>query len=335
MQTTLPGLNPKRLVSQMRAAIRRCTLDLSTFVVLTEAASGAYVITPVLAALAGADRVFALTRSTRYGSVDEIAATTIDLAMHAGVNERIEIVTERSRIPIEQADLITNSGHVRPIDASMIARMKSTVVIPLMYEAWELRNDDIDLAACRTRGIRIIGTNERHPAVDVFSFLGTMAVKLLLDAAVSVFSSRVLLLCNNSFAAFIERGLVSAGALVTLVSNLEDAPRDTGFDAILVAVTPTGQASLSDHELGMIAAYWPGAVVAIYWGDVDRRLLAVAGLSYWPLNAPDSGHMGILPSAIGPEPIVRLQCGSFRAAEAVLRYSSNPGHPAHEFGQEL
>jgi hypothetical protein len=319
----------------MQAAIGRCSLDLSRFVVFTEAASGAYVVTPVLAALGGAERVYALARSTRYGSADQVADATIELARHAGVERRIEIVSERSENTVEQADIVTNSGHVRPIDEAMIACMKSAAVVPLMYEAWEFRDGDVDLAACRARGISVIGTNERHPAVDVFSFLGTMAMKLLLDAGVAVLSSRVLLVCDNSFGAFIERGLVSGGARVDSVASLSEAPQDAQFDTVLVAITPTGRSSLSNHDLKVIASRWPGAVVAVYWGDVDRTSLAAEGLSYWPLEAPPMGHMGILPSAIGPEPIVRLQSGSLKAAEAVLRYPSNPSHPDHDFGQKL
>ena len=50
-------------------------LDLKGKTVLTEAASGAYVVTPLLAAIAGA-KVYAFTRTTRYGTVDEIFANT-------------------------------------------------------------------------------------------------------------------------------------------------------------------------------------------------------------------------------------------------------------------
>jgi len=69
----------------MRGAIDRCSLDLSDLVVFTEAASGAYIVTPVLAAMAGAKHVFAVTQSTRYGSVDEIREKTFELAALAGV----------------------------------------------------------------------------------------------------------------------------------------------------------------------------------------------------------------------------------------------------------
>ena len=62
-----PGLDSRRLVRLMEAAVERCQLDLSPFTVLTEAASGAYVVTPVLAAMAGAD-VSALAATTSYAA---------------------------------------------------------------------------------------------------------------------------------------------------------------------------------------------------------------------------------------------------------------------------
>src|SRR5262249_13151350 len=83
-----PGLDEKRLTRLIHRAIERCALNLGGLTVLTEAASGAYVVTPVLAALAGADRVFAITRSTRYGSVEEIRESTLALARRAGVDGR-------------------------------------------------------------------------------------------------------------------------------------------------------------------------------------------------------------------------------------------------------
>lgn len=335
MTHELPGLDNRRLVRLMQAAIDRCALDLSGYVVLTEAASGAYRITPVLAAMAGAKQVHAITRDTRYGTVQAIAACTRELARLAGVEDRIEVIQHKRPELVVQADIVTNSGHVRPIDTQTVGWMKRTAVVPLMYEAWELRGGDVDLEACRERGVRVTGTNERHPAVDVFSFLGVMAVKLLLDAGVSVFRSRVMLMCDNDFGPFMERGLSNAGAEVDRVSAFASAGQGSGYDAVLVAMTPTERNVLSAAEMRAIGERWPGAVVAIFWGDVDRAELTAAGLGFWPREAPHRGHMGILPSDVGPESIVRLQAGSLKAAEALLRHAKSPGHPAHEYGQPL
>ena len=112
MNDSLPGFNETRLLKLMRAAMDRCRLDLSGTVVLTEAATGAYVATPILAALAGARRVSALARPSRHGSVEEIAVRTMGLARLAGVHERIRIVTEKDAADVAQADVVINSGHV-------------------------------------------------------------------------------------------------------------------------------------------------------------------------------------------------------------------------------
>jgi hypothetical protein len=318
-----PGLNPKRLIRLMKTAIESCQIDLSSFVVLTEAASGAYVVTPVLAAMAGAKRVFALTRTTHYGTAEQIRAQTLDLARLAGVEAQIEIVTEKTPEIFAVADIVTNSGHVRPIDAEMVSWMKPTAVIALMYEAWELRPEDIDFVACRQRQIPLAGTNERHPAVDVFSYLGMMAVKLLLDAGIATYHSHVLVLCDNPFGPFLLQGLHNAGACVEMVDRLADASDAAGQDAILVALQPEGSPAIGSREAVTIARRYPDAVVAQFLGDLDRAALSVAGVPFWPLKAPAPGHMGILPSAIGPAAIVKLQAGGLKVGQIMASVRSS------------
>jgi hypothetical protein len=325
-RTARPGLDPRRLVALIRAAVERCRLDLTGQVVLTEAANGAYVVTPLLAACAGAERVYAMTRTTAYGTAEEIAAETLALAELAGVRDRIEIVTGRSAAIVSRADIVTNSGHVRPIDAEMIRWMKPSAVVSLMYEAWEFRAGDLDLDACRERGIRIGATDERHPDVDVFSFLGIMAVKLLLDAEVAVYRSSILLLCDNPFCGFIARGLRRAGATVDVAAHVAEAPRERQYDAILVSLTPQATPVVTAADADQIARQWPGAVVAQFWGDIDRSALAALNVPVHPEKAPGAGHMGILPSGIGPEAVIRLQAGGLKVGELLSRGSRDAAH---------
>jgi hypothetical protein len=305
----------------MRTAIDRCNLDLSGGVVLTEAATGAYVVTSVIAAMAGADWVFALAGSCSYGPASEATCATLELAKEAGVAHRIEIVTEKSERYVSDADIVTNSGHLRPIDAEMIGWMKDGAVIPLMYEKWELRSSDVDLAACRARGVAVAGTNESDPAVDVFSYLGAMAVKQLLDAGLAVYGNRILCLCDNAFVVHLERGWVGMGADVTSLVRICDADSADHFDAIVVALEPGNTPVLTATDAKGIAEHWPDAIVAQFWGDIDRAALKKMGIAVWPAEAPAPGHMGILPSAIGPEPVVRLQAGGLKVGERLWRAS--------------
>jgi hypothetical protein len=326
-----PGMKIARLARLVTAAVERCQLDLGGFVVLTEAATGPYVVTPILAAVAGAECVHAVTRATRYGSVDEVTQQTYQLADAMGVSRRIRVSTEKTTDIVGRADIVTNSGHLRPLDAITIARMKPSAVIPLMYEAWELRPGEVDLAACRVKGIQVAGTNERHPDVDVLSYLGVMATKLLADSGVAVYGSRVLVVCDNPFAPFLRSGLEAAGSQVQVVTELDSNVRGEPPDAILLAVKPRARPVIGDPEAAQIAASWPGTVLAQLWGEIDRDAAAANGLACWPSIPPAPGHMGILPSAIGPEPIVRLQAGGLKVGEVLLRGGADRGKACWEY----
>ncbi|HEV8527740.1 MAG TPA: hypothetical protein VGS60_09350 [Actinomycetes bacterium] len=318
-----PGFRPARLARLLREAVDALELDLQGRVVYTEAATGAYVVTPVLAALAGTQRVIAATRATPYGSVDEVIAQTRALAELLGVWGQITIATERRPADVAEADVVTNSGHVRPIDAEFVSWMKPGSVVPLMFEAWEIQcgRYDIDLDALREKGIAVAGTNERHPAVGVFEHLGPMAVVLLTECGVAVRGARVVVVCDNPFMPYLVHGLHRAGAEVSAGESLDSAS-DSRFrpDVVLVALRPRGNPVVDASAAQLLARRWPEAIVAQYWGDIDRSALAAAGLPYWPpeAEAPRPGHMAVLPSAVGPEPIVRLQAGGLRVAQVLL-----------------
>jgi hypothetical protein len=188
-----------------------------------------------------------------------------------------------------------------------------------MYESWEYRSTDVDLRACRARGVLVAGTNERHPAVDVFSFLGQMAVMQLHDAGIAVRGSSVLLLCDNAFAPFIVGDLASAGAQVRQADRLSEENLSPQVDAVLLALQPRATAVFDASDAELLNRRAPGAVLVQYWGDADREAVAAAGVPVWPPRAPALGHMGVLPSAVGPEPIVRLQAGGLKVGEVLAR----------------
>ena len=316
--TELPGLDSRRLVRLMGTAVERCRLDLTGLAILTEAASGPYAVTPVLAAMAGGT-VYALAGPSKYATAEELRKITRELAQIAGVADRITLAEKKEPAIVGSVDIVTNSGQVRPIDARMVAQLKPTCVVPLMYEAWEYRSTDVDAGACRSRGIKVAGTNERHPAVDVFSFLGPMAVKQLHEAGVAVYGSRVVLLCDNAFGPFISRYLQDCGAIVTEARNLAPGVVPADCDAIVVALTPQDGFVLTAEDAKSLAERAPGALVAQYWGDIDLAALAAAGVPVWPPDEPGKGHMAVLPSAIGPEPVVRLQAGGLKVGELLAR----------------
>ena len=323
---TRPGLNSRRLIRLLNSAIDRCQLELTDRTVLTEAATGAYVVTPILAAMAGAN-VYALTLGTNYASADEIYSTSIELARTAAIADRIQFIRSNDPGYVSTADIVTNSGQVRPIDAGMVASMKQSAVIPLMYESWEHRGCDVDLEACRARGIIVAGTNERHPDVDIYSYLGAMAIRQLQDAGIAVRGSRVVLLCDNPFSPFIAKDLRDAGAAVTEASGLTAEVLSPYCDAVLLATRPFEGHNITEADAKLQSQEAPGAVLVQFWGDADYSALTAAGVPVWPKEPSRAGHMGILPSALGPEPVVRLQAGGLKVGQVLAAgiSSASPG----------
>ena len=114
------------LAAKLKKRVEELNLRLDGLTVLTEAASGPYVVTPVLAALAGA-RVYAYSRSTRYGTVEEVFAATRQLAAEAGV--QVNLIEEITPDIIAVADIVTNSGHLRPLDRDKLQHAKDLRLI--------------------------------------------------------------------------------------------------------------------------------------------------------------------------------------------------------------
>lgn len=317
--TEKPGFSLPRLRRLIHRAVAVTELELAGLTVLTEAATGAYATTAIIAAAAGADRVYALARPSRFGSVPEIQASMVRLGTFMGVADCIEIIEHVSDRVVRDAAIVTNSGHLRPLRAELIDLMQDRAVIALMFEAWEFRREDLDLDACIRRGIRVVGVNERHPAIDVFSFLGPLCVNQLHNGGLAVHGNRLALLCDNPFAESMVRGLEAGGASVETFSNVSALFRDD-WDAIVVALRPANSPRICKADAAYIASVAPsGTPLMQFWGDVDRPAALAYGLNVWPPREPSKGHMGVMLSDIGPEPIVRLQTGGLKAAEWVYR----------------
>jgi len=326
-------------------AVNRLNLDLSGKVVLTEAATGAYIVTPVIAALAGAE-VYAFTKDTRYGTVADVKKQTkelIDLFNDKKLN--VTIIDKLTPEIIAKADIITNSGHLRPLNSEKLQHSKKGVVIPLMYEAWEWRDADLDIEFCKKNGIVVGATNERHPDVDVFNFLGDMALKMIFDAGLCPYKNSFILLCNNDFGPFIAKVLSKVCGALGVCDTAENRANYEGLDidwlgnfpdltvpekyrkseAVLFTAYPFDKAWIGGENLPVavkkISEHVPGAVLLRYAGDIDEAFCK-QHVSVYPAHV-HSGHMGILPSAIGPDPIVRLQSGGLKVGELLLKKESN------------
>ena len=313
-----PGFAQQRIVRLMGEAVERLQLDLRGLAVLTEAASGVYACTPVLAAMAGARWVYAYARDTAHGSCGDLARETIALARAAGVGERVEILTGLPHGVAFEAQIVTNSGNLRPLDAELIGRLSPGAVVALMYAAWEFRPNDVDLTACIARQIPIVAVNERHPAINILPYLGGLAIRELHDAGFALNGCRIGVLCDNAFGPYILEALERAGSVVRQAETPECLP-DEALDVILVAMLPRGRPAIDASDVdAIVQRYGPLAIVQ-FWGEIDRATLANSEVPIWPVEAPPQGQMALSFPAVAPDALVRMRAGGLRAAELVSR----------------
>lgn len=309
----------ERVELEIRQAVSDTGLDLRGCVVLTEAATGPFAVTPVIAAVAGARRVLAVSRTTRHGTASEAFAQVEDVALRLQVGGRIEYHEGRAPEWLATADIITNSGHVRPLDAEAVALMKPSAAISLMYEGWEWRPEDVDLEATSRKGIPVAGVSERHPAVAVFSYLGPAALELIASGGLCVSGLRVLLICDNPFLPFLEESLRQEGAKLYTLPTLRGVDSVPPADLVVLALKPESWLAVGEAEAGLLAAHAAGAPLVQFWGDVDRQATERYGIRCLPAHDPGKGRMGILLSDLGPEPAIRLQTGGLKVGELLHR----------------
>jgi hypothetical protein len=313
-------------------------LNLSRKTVLTEAATGAYSATAIAAALAGA-KVYALAKNTRYGAVEDIRRLFSKLPLSSDAID-ITVIEDISTALLSEIDIVTNSGHLRPIGDKFVKSLKPGAVIALMYEAWELRSSDIDLKSCKTNNIKVVATNERHNSVGVFDYLGDMAIKLILDSGLSLNRNKYILVSNNDFGPYIAATLSKVVSHLGIIDTMENRDkydysenvqyicgfnefkvpgeyRDT--EGVIFNAYPFEKAWIGNEKSCLIHPQQLKnqltlPVVLRFAGDINTADLDLHHVKYYPTFVT-SGHMGIIPSEVGYDPIIRLQCGSLKAAE--------------------
>ena len=77
-------------------------------------------MTPVLAALAGAEEVFSVGRDSLTASRRDAEEQTAWLARLAGVQHKVTTVPTRLQAPLATVDVVTDLPGVRPIDESIV-----------------------------------------------------------------------------------------------------------------------------------------------------------------------------------------------------------------------
>jgi hypothetical protein len=315
-----------RALKMIKKIITRLNLNLNGLTVLTEVGTNNYAYTPIIAALAGAEKVYAWTSDTKYGTAKKVVERCERIAKLAECIDNIEFAQNDKPIShIKKANIITNSGFLRPMNQSFLQNVDSNKsVIPLMYEEWELRETDIDIGACKELGIAVAGTWESHPDLGVFDASGPLAVKLALEAGFEVYRNNIMVWSEDDFGKVAKKAFENFGAESVLMTTSADVLKANlskvdfvyfcDYKEERTLVGKGGLLSISElaslnSSVGLIHLY----------GQLDVALLETNGFSPHPPKNGRSSVMSETLAYLGPEPLFSLTAAGLKVGQSLLQ----------------
>jgi len=317
----------------VKKAIEKFELNLSGLTIFTEAATGNYLYTPIMAALSDAQHVFAVTSDSKYGSKEEVRKQTLEEASKLEVNDRITVLFEKDRSCLSRSDIVTNTGFVRPITMEMVSCMKPTAVIPLMRFANELRPEELDLQACNEKGIVVLGTNENHPKLNLLASSGFKICKILFEKGFSLCGDKLLLIgsgdvCNYPTEFFINNK-VSIDRVAfdndipekqrSFIRNREEVLKNLdSYDAIIVNELRYNIDILSNEgfiPVKLLKKINPFIQIIHLAGSINKDDILREGLELYPKHVRPFGYMSVSSDYLGPRCTLGLNAASLKVAE--------------------
>ena len=312
-----------RLERLCRRAVNAMSLDLSGMRVVTEAATGAFAATAALAAFAGASEVVAVSRASRWGSADKAFSEVAALAQRLGVLSKITFKTGAASDFAGGCDLVTNLGFVRPLDRALLQALSPYATVCLMWEPWEFRTGDIDMLATADMGVPVIATNEGHPEVRTFDYLGPTVGRLLLDAGIEISHSHIVVTGSDPFGDAVAGWLTRAGAVVDrrgskdwqLAVQGESIP-----DALVIVehrhhlpIVTSGDAVVLDRLARA------GSPIVRLCGAVDTAAVRAHGVALLPNIEVAPGVMTVTTAYAGCRPVIDLHAAGLKAGSLVVK----------------
>ena len=304
------------MISKILKSIKIFNLSLNNKNILTEAASGNYLVTPIIAALAGA-KVTAVVKNTKYGTVREVKNQIFKLANKLNIKKNIRVVSKKEKIDFSQFDVVTNTGHVRPINKKMIRKLKKNCVIPLMWETWEYREQDIDLEACFKRGIKVYGTNEADSRLKTFEYIGYTTLSLLLQNKYSPFSAKVLILGCNKFSKPILKILRQNNYSCTHISKFNGVSPDVNkYDVIIISEHSRNNLLIGSKGFIKPKKLKPENYIIHICGNVDFKDVKCKAI---PKQPAKYGYMSYTADYIDNKAVIDLHTAGLKVAEGMIK----------------
>lgn len=320
-------LDKIRIEKLIHSIISDYQINLCDMTVLTECASNLFAVTPLIAAMSGAESVIAYAKDSKYGSAADNILFLNQWAEELNVGHLINATTEPPHSFASDANIVTNLSMLRPITKTLIEKLPSDSCIPLMWEPWEFREEDLELDCCNKYSIPVLGTNETNPRLEIFRYVGLTAAKLLFELNVEVFRSKIILIGSNLFAREADKVLkaLEAETIIITPEKYKKLTDPTFKDEIetsdaLVILDMHTDETIIGGENG-IPVEWlekQSTAIAHICGAIDDDSMKAAGVTKHPSGEVPPRHMTVTTAYMGPRAVVDLHAAGLKVGELVV-----------------
>lgn len=247
----------------------------------------------------------------------------------------LELVERLEEKHLKQADIVTNSGLVRPITKDMLSQLKPTAVLPLMWETWEFRESDMDLTSAIENDILVLGTDESHPNLKMYPIGGILGISILLQLGLEVYKSKVILFGNAilgdavaeaydkngvEYIWFVEHKTDDRQYLYKDIDKLKEyLPY---YEAIVFAEHEYQNEIISKNthlNFDEIFELNNEMKIGVIAGNVPKEELEKSKLEYFPENIMPVGYMSYQAYHLGARPVIELFACSMKVAEVMAK----------------
>ena len=305
--------------------IGKYDLDLSGLTVLTECANGAYTFNPIILLKSNVEHVFLFTRDSDFGSKQMVYENFQNLLPDSYLS-RVTFLQDLDNLDKLGIDIVTNSGHLRPMDRKFLQQLPTSAVISLMWETWEFRPEELDLEFCKSRDILVLGTNEHTNPCDMRIYGVLSALELLKSADFKFLDEKILLIGNQqSLGAPIFEGLKALGFQVKQYDPIFEREFDTkllGWSTLILVAIHHYPSKIIDLEVGINVIDIAKAgikKVAVISGDVDQQSLLDSNIMVFPEKLGQPGYMSFGPSFLGVYPVLDLFAAGVAVGQAMAK----------------
>ena len=315
-----------RVLDIIKKSISVLDIDLMGQNILTEAGSGYFLFTPIIASLAGASKVYVWSKDSVYGSARDIQKQFREILILLNIPDNfIWALNERPVEHIMDADIITNLGFIRPLNDEFLAHAKKgKAVIPLMCEAWELRASDIDITSCKKNNIQVAGTWENFPILKIFDACGALAIKIANEAGYEVYQNKIIIWSDDHFGEVVKTSFINHGAkevicttdFNNLLQNIEEA------DFIFICKQSETRIFFGENSIMNLSIIMEKnrrvGIVHLY-GDVDNEYVKKHNINIYPDKKGRQNIMTYTLSHLGPIPIINLHAAGLKVGELLMK----------------